>query len=170
MWRTATSSAWKLDVMQARCACSRCSRRKLEAVRARASDAEAVVIVVFSCGDCGEALDFAECFLCGCGVADESFRNGAIGAGEGDGTGVGGFDDDECAEASERCELRRGRDTGAEDGGAVGEKRLLDLGGEGGAVANVEQPCGCMFVFYLRGVVDDADHAGSGGGVVCRVD
>src|SRR6201995_1761629 len=123
MWRTATSSAWKLEVMQARCACSRCSRRKLEALRARASDAKAVVIVVFSCGDCGEALDFAECFLHGCGVGDESFRNGAIGAGEGDGAGVFRFDDDECAEASERCELCGGRDTSAENGGAIGEKR-----------------------------------------------
>src|ERR1700733_16002296 len=100
--------------MQARCACSSCSRRKLEAVRARASDAEAVVIFVFSCGDRAEAVKFVEYFGDGVGIGSEELGNWAVGSREGDGLRLIGLKDHNCTETGECCELCGCRNTGAQ--------------------------------------------------------
>ena len=97
----------------------------------RASDAEAVVIVVFSSGDCGEALDFGE-DLAGFGV--EQFRERV------QWDGVEAVDARECdwarrsfdsriTNAPRRAkveELAVATNAGAKHNGSAGEKRLLD--------------------------------------------
>src|SRR5581483_12386340 len=150
--------------MQGRWAVFRCSRRKLAAVRARGSDAEAVVIVGVSWGLRYEAFDFSEERM---GSSVFQFRRKwagrfGMGAKEHDRAGVIGLEDHEGAEAGKGEQPGGFGGRGANHQGAGKQKRLFDLSRKEGATANFQQPRSCVFMNRLRtAVVDGLVHSGA---------